>query len=271
MITMLDFLQFGFMQRALVSAVIIGFTCSVIGVFVVLQGLSFVGAGIAHGAFAGVALAFLLGFNPVAGATVAALLMVLAISRTKRKGKLNMDASIGIAFSGALALAVLFIGLMPGYSADLMGYLFGNLLSVGEADLKVSLGVGFLVLAILYLFFKEFQFTAFDPEMAEAAGLPVWWLFDGLLILIALAIVISLKAAGELLVMAFIVIPAAAAWQWSNSLPQMLWLSGLFGVASAVLGLISSYYWDIPSGASIVLLLILIFMVSSAVGRSKNG
>lgn len=264
---MFDFLGFGFMQRALLSAVVTGLSCSLMGVFVVLQGLSFVGAGIAHGAFAGVALALLLGYSPMAGATVTALVMALAIGYTKRRGKLNLDASVGIAFSGALALAVFFIGLLPGYNADLMGYLFGNLLSVSAEDLWIGAGIGVLVLVCLFLFFKELQFVTFDPEMAEASGLPVAQIFDGLLLLVALAIVISLKAAGELLVMAFIVIPASAAWQWSSSLKTMLLLSGSFGVFSAVAGLLISFYFDIPSGASIVLLLILIFLGSSILAR----
>lgn len=274
---MLELWQYAFFQRALLSAVVLGFTCSVMGVFIVLQGLSFVSAGIAHGAFAGVALALLLGFNPLLGAAGTALVMALLIGQTNRRGKLNLDASIGIVFSAALALAVLFIGLMPGYTADLMGYLFGNLLAVTTTDLWVSIVVGAVVIATITLFYKEFQFTAFDPVMAEAAGLPVKALFDGLLVLVSLAIVISLKAAGELLVIAFIVIPASTAWQWSNSLTQMLFLSAGFGVAAAVLGLFASYYFDIPTGASIVLILILFFAVSSilapqrrAVRRSKG-
>ncbi|MBO8126447.1 MAG: metal ABC transporter permease [Firmicutes bacterium] len=260
---MLDFLQYGFLQRALASAVVIGFTCSVMGVFVVIQGLSFVGAGIAHGAFAGVALGLLLGFDPLIGAAVAAVLMALFIGYTKRQGKLNADASIGISFSFALALAVLFIGLMPGFNADLMSYLFGNLLAVDTSELWFSLGLGGIVLAVIALFFKEFQFITFDPVLAEASGLPVHLLFDGLLVLVSLAIVLSLRAAGELLVMAFLVIPAAIAWQWSTSLAPMIILSGLIGTVSAVVGLVISFYFDVPTGSSIVLLLVALFFVSS--------
>ncbi len=267
---MLDLWQYAFLQRALISAIVLGLTCSVMGVFIVLQGLSFVSAGIAHGAFAGVALALLLGFNPLLGAAGTALLMALLIGQTKRRGQLNLDASIGIVFSAALALAVLFIGLMPGYTADLMGYLFGNLLAVSTTDLWVSIAVGAVVLATIALFYKEFQFTAFDPVMAEAAGLPVKALFDGLLVLVSLAIVISLKAAGELLVIAFIVIPASTAWQWSSSLGKMILLSACFGVSAAVLGLVVSYYLDIPTGASIVLILILFFAASSVLAPQRR-
>ncbi|NMB16622.1 MAG: metal ABC transporter permease [Firmicutes bacterium] len=253
-----------FMLRALAAALIVGITCSTVGVFVVLNGLSFIGAGIAHAAFAGVALAFLLSWNPFALGLAFSLGVALLIA-WGRKRALQLDASIGILFALTMALAVLFIGLMRQYNTELFSYLFGSIFAVAASELWAMAIVSLIALALLILFFKEFEFMAFDLEMAQATGLPTDFLFALLLCLIALTVMISLKAVGELLVVAFIVIPASTALQLTHSLKKAMGIAASLGAAGAVLGLFLSYVFDIPSGSSIVLILATLFIIVSFV------
>jgi len=252
---MFDFLAYGFMQKGLLGAMIVGGCCSLIGVFVVLRGMSYIGAGIGHGCLAGVALAFLMGWNPMVTASVAALVMVVLIEGVKRKAALKMDTAIGVLFSLAMALAVLFIGMLKRYTPDIMGYLFGNLLGITSADLWIMGGIAIAVAFLILVFFKEIQYSTFDPEMAELSGIPAGWITLGLTILMGLTVVISLQAVGELLVLALIVLPASTAYQLTKSLQKMIALSMTIGVSVSIIGLILAYYLDVPSGSTIVILL----------------
>lgn len=256
---MVEFLSLSFMQRGLIGAIITGGCCSLIGVFVVLRGMSYVGAGIAHGCLAGVALAFLLGWNPLLLAIISALVMVILIELLNRKTSLRMDTSIGVMFSLVMALAVLFIGMLKRYTPDIMSYLFGNLLGVTAFDLWVMGGVGLGVALIIFLLFKEFQFSTFDPEMAEVSGIPASFISLLLTMLMGLTIVISLQAVGELLVLALIVLPASIAYQLTQSLRRMVVIAVGIGILSSVTGLIAAFYLDAPTGSTVVLLLGLIF------------
>jgi ABC-type Mn2+/Zn2+ transport system permease subunit len=258
-ISMVEFLSLSFMQRGLIGAIITGGCCSLIGVFVVLRGMSYVGAGIAHGCLAGVALAFLLGWNPLLLAIISALVMVILIELLNRKTSLRMDTSIGVMFSLVMALAVLFIGMLKRYTPDIMSYLFGNLLGVTAFDLWVMGGVGLGVALIIFLLFKEFQFSTFDPEMAEVSGIPASFISLLLTMLMGLTIVISLQAVGELLVLALIVLPASIAYQLTQSLRRMVVIAVGIGILSSVTGLIAAFYLDAPTGSTVVLLLGLIF------------
>lgn len=259
---MIEIFSFSFMRNGLIGAIISGACCSLIGVFVVLRGMSYVGSGIAHGCLAGVALAFLMGWNPLLTSAIFALAMVLIIEFLSCRTSLKVDSAIGVTFSLAMALAVLFIGLLQRYTPDIMGYLFGNLLGVTVTDLWIMGGVGALVVLVILLFFKEFQFATFDPEMAMVSGIPAGLISLTLSILMGLTIVVSLQAVGELLVLALIVLPASIARQMADSLGKMAFLSVAIGVGSAVAGLILSFYLDIPSGATIVLILGFLFFLS---------
>lgn len=259
---MLEMFSYGFMQRAFLASFLIGLACSVIGVFVVLKGLSFIGAGTSHAAFAGVALAFLIGAPPLLVAVLFGLSTVWITGFLQEKGKMKPDVSIGIFYTLTMALAILFIGLMKAYNPEVYGYLFGSILSVTSFDLKVILALSLGILATVFLFFKEFHFISFDQEMAEASGIPARNLSFLLLNLISLTIVISLKAVGAILVFALLVIPAAAAEQWANNMRSMMTYSVLIGIFSSWLGVMLSYWFDLPSGSTIVLLATLIFFVA---------
>lgn len=259
---MIEIFSFAFMRTGLIGAVISGICCSLIGVFVVLRGMSYVGTGIAHGCLAGVALAFLMGWSPLLTSALFALAMVVIIELLNRRISLKIDSAIGVTFSLAMALAVLFIGLLQRYTPDIMGYLFGNLLGVTLSDLWIMGGVGVLVILVIILFFKEFQFSTFDPEMAAVSGIPAGLVSFTLSILMGLTIVVSLQAVGELLVLALIVLPASIAHQLTHSLLKMTLLAVGIGVAVSVAGLIISFYLDIPSGSMIVLILGSLFFLS---------
>lgn len=261
-VAMLEMLSYEFMQRAILASIIVGLVCSIIGVFVILKNLTFIGAGTSHAAFAGVTLGYLTGYNPLSVAIIFSLLTVWTVGYLNKKGALMLDTSVGIFYSLTMALAVLFIGLMKVYNAEVYGYLFGSILSVTKTDLKVILILGIIVLCIVYLFFKEFHFITFDEEMAKASGIPTGWLSFLLLNMIALTIVVSLKSVGAVLVFALIVTPAAAAYQLTYSMVRMFLYSAIIGVSSSVAGVLLSYWFDLPSGATTVLFVSGVFFLS---------
>jgi ABC-type Mn2+/Zn2+ transport system permease subunit len=267
---MSELLAFGFVQKGLIGAALIGSICSLIGVFVVLRGMSYIGSGIAHGCLAGVALAFLIGWPPLMMSIISALLMVILIEIISRKSALKMDTSIGVIFSLIMAFAVLFIGMLRKYTPDIMSYLFGNLLRVTVAELWVMGGVGFLVILLILLFFKELQFSTFDPQMAELSGIPASLISLLLSILMALTIVVSLQAVGELLVIALIVLPASTAYQLTHSLKKMMVISVILGVLASICGLVAAFYLDAPTGSTIVIILGMLFFITLFVKKIRT-
>ena len=269
---MLEILSYTFMQRALLASVLIGTVSAVIGVYVVLRGLSFIGAGIAHASFGGVALGFLLGINPLVTAVIFCLLTAWGIAWTSLRAEVKEDTAIGIFFASTMALGILVIGLMRGYNVDLFGYLFGSVLAVTREDLWLSLLLGAGVLLTVGLFFKELLFIIFDPEMARVSGLPAGALYVLLLSLMALTIVLSIKVVGIILVSALIVIPAAAAHQLTEDFRRMMLLAVVIGNLSAVVGLFLSYWLDTASGATIVLTATAFFVLSALLSpRRRRG
>ena len=259
---MLEMLTYDFMQRSLMAAALVGAVCSVIGVFVVLRGLAFVGAGTAHAAFAGVALAYLVGLPPLPLAIAFGLATVWITGLMEERGRMKLDVSIGILYTATMALAILFIGLMKSYNAEVYGYLFGSVLSVTAEELKAMLALSALVLGVIVLFSKELYFIAFDQEMAEASGVPARRIFYLLLTLVAFTVVVALKTVGAILVFAMILIPASTAYQLTHSLSHMTAYAVVIGMLSAAGGVLLSYMWDLPSGPAIVLLATTMFFLS---------
>jgi ABC-type Mn2+/Zn2+ transport system permease subunit len=220
------------------------------------------GAGTAHAAFAGVTFAFLIGTPPLGMAILFALVTVWITGLLQQNGKLKPDVPIGVFYTLTMALAIFFLGLMKGYNPEVYGYLFGSILSVTRENLWVILILSLVILLTLTLFYKEFHFISFDQEMAEASGIPARTLFLLLLNLIAVTIVISLKVVGAILVFALLVIPAAAAQQWARHIRSMMLISAGIGIFSSWSGVMLSYWFDVPSGATIVLIAAAIFFLS---------
>ena len=242
-----------FMRRALAAALIVGVLCSVIGCFVVLRAMAFLGDALAHAILPGVAVAYLLGADLLVGALVAAVLVAVGIGFFSRRGGLKEDTAIGILFAAALALGVLLISTVRSYATDLTHILFGNVLGVTTGDLWVTGLLALAVLTTLLLFFKEFQLASFDPVLAHMLGRRPELLRFTMLILLALTIVVSLQTVGVGLVAALLVTPAATAYLLTRRLATMMAVSALVGAGSAVAGLYLSYYLDVASGAAIVL------------------
>ena len=246
-------LDYEFFVRALVASALVGVACAVVGAFVVLKGMSFVGDAVSHSAFPGVVLSYLLGLPIILGGAVAAIGTALGIGALTRRSGLRADAVIGVLFAGMFALGVALFSSIPNYVGDLFHFLFGDVLGISFADL-ISLAVlASLLLLVVWVLWKELLFATFDPLGAGAAGLPVRRLDDLLLILIAVTIVVSLQAVGIVLVVAMITTPAATAQLLVKRFGQMIALAALIGVTSSIVGLYLSYALDIASGASIVL------------------
>ena len=255
-------LEYEFFVRALVASALVGVACAVVGAFVVLKGMSFVGDAVSHSAFPGVVLAYLLGLPIILGGAVAAIGTALGIGALTRRSGLRADAVIGVLFAGMFALGVALFSSIPNYVGDLFHFLFGEVLGISFADL-ISLAVlASLLLLIVWVLWKELLFATFDPLGAGAAGLPVRRLDDLLLILIAVTIVVSLQAVGIVLVVAMITTPAATAQLLVKRFGQMIALAALIGVISSLVGLYVSYALDIASGASIVLTETFAFLVA---------
>jgi len=262
---MLDFLvspfTLPFMQRALIASALIGGLCGVVGCYVVLRGMAFLGDALAHAILPGVAIAFVLGGDLFVGALIMAVVAALGMGYLTRGGRVREDTAIGIVFSGALALGVVLISSVRSYQTDLSHILFGNVLSVSSGDLALTIGFGAAVLAIVLLLYKEFLVFSFDPTFAETLKLPVGRLRYLLMILLAVTVVVSLQTVGVALVAALLVTPAAAASLLTRRLSRMMIVAAAFGSLSSIVGLYASYYLEVSTGASIVLTCTLAFMI----------
>ena len=253
-------LGYDFFVRALVASALVGVACAVIGSFVVLKGMSFIGDAVSHAAFPGIVIAYLLGLPIIVGGAVASIATALGIGILTRTSGLRSDSIIGVLFAGMFALGVALFSSIPNYVGDLFHFLFGDVLGISVSDL-VALGVlVLLLLVVVRIFWKELLFATFDPLGAGAAGLPVRRLDDLLLILIAVTIVISLQAVGIVLVVAMITTPAATAQLLARRFGRMIQVAALIGIVSAVAGLYLSYAFDLASGAAIVLVETAIFL-----------
>lgn len=267
---MIEILGYEFMQNAFLAGMMLSVVLAVVSFFVVLRRLSFVGVGVAHSAFGGVALGSLLGISPTLTAIGFAVIVSNAIGYIGKQGKLSTDTTIGIFFSLSMALGVIFIGMSDQYNVDLFGFLFGNILAITRHDLIVIAVLGGMVIVSIVLLFKELLFVAYDEEVAFVSGMPVTFLNHFFLTILALSVVISMKVIGIILVSALLVIPGAAALQLTRRYVSMIVISIIISMVSTIGGLTLSYYADMASGATIVTLASFIFFISFIVGRFRN-
>jgi manganese/iron transport system permease protein len=256
----LEPLAYEFFIRALIASTLVGVICAVVGTYVVLKGISFIGDGISHAAFPGVVAAFILQVPFYLGAAIAAVSTALAIGFVSRRGFLRMDTAIGVLFAGTFALGVFLFSTISGYVADLFSFLFGNILAISASDLVALVVLGAIVLAVIALLWKQFLYATFDPLGAAASGIPVGRLEYLLLALVSLAIVVSLQAVGIILVVAMLVTPAATAQLLTARFGRLMQVAIVVGVASSIAGLYLSFWLDAASGATIVLVQTAIFL-----------
>ena len=253
--------SYAFMLRGMWASLIVGVVCPVLGTYVVLRGMAFLGDALAHIILPGVVVAFLLGWPLAAGALLVGVLAALAIGILGRRSEMKQDAIIGVVFAGAFALGVAMISMQRSYAVDLAHILFGDLLGVSNDDLWLMAGLGVFVLLTIFALYKEFLVISFDPVLATTLRLPVSLLQNILLVLLAIVIVISIQAVGVALVLAMLVTPASTAYLMSRRLPSMMLLSAGIGSFSAVLGLYLSFYINVASGPAIVLVETVIFVL----------
>jgi manganese/iron transport system permease protein len=257
----LEPLRYEFFIRALIASTLVGIICAVVGTYVVLKGISFIGDGISHAAFPGVVAAFILQVPFYLGAAIAAVTTALAIGWVSRRGFLRMDTAIGVLFAGTFALGVFMFSTISGYVADLFSFLFGNILAISAGDLIALVILGSVVLAIIAALWKELLYATFDPLGAAASGIPVGRLEYLLLALVSLAIVVSLQAVGIILVVAMLVTPAATAQLVTTRFGKLMQVAIALGVGSSIAGLYLSFWLDAASGATIVLVQTVVFLV----------
>ena len=248
------------MVRGLLASVMVGILCAVMGTYVVLRGMAFLGDAMAHAILPGVAIAFLLHGSLLVGAIIAAVIIALSIGLFSKGGVVKEDTAIGILFAAALSLGVALISSIQTYAVDLSHILFGNVLGVSQSDLWLTAGLGLLVLASVALFYKQFLVISFDPILAATLRLPVELLRNLMLVLLALTVVVSLQTVGVGLAAAMLVTPAATAYLLTRRLWPMMLVSASIGAFSSLAGLYLSYYLNIVSGSAIVLMATVIFL-----------
>jgi manganese/iron transport system permease protein len=254
-----DPLEYEFMKRALIEVILMGSVTGAVGTFVVLRGLSFIGDALSHAIFPGIVIAFLLGESIFVGALAFGILTSSAIAIVATNRRIKEDSAIGVMFAGAFALGIVLISSSRNFTRDLASFLFGNVLGVTMNDIWLSGVVGALVVLLLLLFYKELLITSFDRVAAEAMGIKVFWIDLLLLLTISLTIVISLRAVGNILVLAMLVTPAATSRLLTDRLPVMMALSAFIGATCGIAGLFISYHQDLAAGGCIVLVATVVF------------
>jgi manganese/iron transport system permease protein len=262
----LEPLTLGFFVRALVASTLVGVVCAVVGTYVVLRGVAFIGDAIAHAGFPGVVAAYMLSLPFYAGAAVAAVGTALAIGFVTRRAGIRQDTAIGVLFAGTFAFGVFLFSTIRGYVADLFSFLLGNVLAISPGDLVALVILGLGVIGIVALLWKELLYATFDPLGAAASGIQVARLEYLFLALVALTIVVSLQAVGIILVVAMLITPAATAQMLTVRFVRLMLLAAIVGIASAVVGLYLSYWLDVASGATIVLVQTGLFLLALVAG-----
>ncbi len=262
---MIEALQYEFMRNALVAAVLVSIACGIVGTFVVIKRIVFVSGGISHAAFGGIGLGYLLGINPVVTAIPFSLVSALGIGVISKRTKVSEDAAIGILWTVGMALGILFVGLTPGYAPDLFSYLFGSILTVPFTDIIIMLILDLIIITTVLLLYKELQALSFDEEFSEIAGVPTQTLYLVLLCLVALSIIVLIRVVGIVLVIALLTIPTTIVKQFTHKLRNLIVYSAMCAAILTVAGLWFSYLFDLPSGATIVLLLASVFLISALI------
>ena len=257
-----EILQYEFMQHALTAGLLVSVVCGIIGVYVVVNRLVFISGGIAHTAFGGVGMGFFLGINPMLGALIFALGSAVGIGVLRRQGSLSEDATIGILWAIGMAVGVILIGLTPGYVPGFSTFLFGNILIVSAQDVRMMLMLAIVIVLSVVLLYKPFFAFSLDRDFAEVKGLPVNLLYLFLLGLIALSVIVMMKIVGIVLVIALLTIPAAIVRQFVHDMKIMMAGSVFLSVAFTLTGLYVSYLWDLASGATIVIVAGVGFVIS---------
>lgn len=265
--TILDIIQFAFVQKAFIAGSFMALLCSVLGLFLILQRLSLIGDGLSHVSFGAVALGLFFGFYPIYFAIPVVALASLLILKLAKKGRLYGDAAIGIVSSVGIAGGVILASLAGGFNVDLFSYLFGNILAISTAEMYISIALSLLVLLVVYFFYYDLFSITFNEEYAKTTGIKTEAINSLLVVLTAITAVLAVKVVGVMLVSALLILPAAASLQLGGGFKMTLFLSAIFSVFSVIAGILISILFNIPAGATIVLVNFVLFSMSFLLKR----
>jgi len=258
----MEIFQYEFLKNAIVATVLVNIVCGIVGTYVVIKKIVFISGGISHAAFGGIGLGYFLGVNPIITAVPFSLLSALAVGLISKRSKLSEDAAIGIIWAVGMALGIIFINLTPGYAPDLFSYLFGNILTIPVSDLYIMLVMNVIIILVVALFFKEFNAISFDEEFSTVVGIPNRILYLVLLCMVALSVVILIRIVGIILVIALLTIPSSICRQFTYNIKKLIISSIVVGIILTLTGLWISYLLDLASGATIIIILAVVFLFS---------
>jgi len=261
----MELLQYEFIRNAIMAGILASISCGIIGVYVVVKRIVFISGGIAHASFGGIGLGYYLGINPILGVLPFSIASALSMGWVSKRSRLPEDTAIGILWAMGMSIGIILVSLTPGYAPDLMTYLFGNILTVPFSDIVLMLVLDAIIILVVYSFYKEFLALCFDEEFATVRGVHAERLYLILLCLIALTIVVLIRVVGIILVIALLTIPAAMSRQFTSNLKKMMLLSIIFGAVFSSGGIWLSYLFDVPSGATIVLVMSVVYLLYSLV------
>jgi zinc transport system permease protein len=257
-------LQFTFMRNALMAGVLVSIACGVVGAFVVVNRIVFISGGIAHAAYGGIGLGYFFKFNPVLGAVIFSLAAAAGMGAAHRRTRQRADTIIGVMWAVGMAVGVILIDLSPGYKADLMSYLFGSILTVPSSDLAIMLALDLVIVVLAALFYKELLAVSFDETFASVENVPVGAIYMLLVCVIALTVVMMMRVVGLIMVIALLTMPAAISGQFVKDMKKMMVLSSLLGALFTTTGLWLSYFFNLTSGATIILVAGAVYVLSLA-------
>jgi zinc transport system permease protein len=267
---MIEALQFEFMRHALIAGLLASVICGIMGTLVVVNRIVFLSGGIAHAAYGGIGLSFYFGWPYLPGTIGFALAAAMAMAAISIKTKHRADTIIGVIWALGMAFGIILIDLTPGYNVDLMSYLFGSILTVPASDLLIMLGMGILITVFVMVYYKDLLAMSYDEEFARIRGVPVKGLYFALIGILAVTIVLVIQVVGLILVIALLTIPPFIVEKHAKSLVQMMVGSSLLGALFTVVGLWLSYQYDLTSGAAIIMVSGIVFMISLLIERTGN-
>ncbi len=258
---LIELFSYSFFQNAIMAALITSVLAAMVGTYIVSRKIVFITDGITHSSFGGIGLAYFLGINPFFGAAFFAVLSALGIEWVSHRGKLREDSAIAIIWSLGMAVGIIFVFITPGYTPDLMSFLFGSILSVGYADLMVMLVLTVVTALFMGIFYRPVLYSAFDAEFSKIMGVPVAFFRYMMSFIIAMAIVVSIRSMGIILVLSLFTIPQATSMLFSHNFRRIVLISMIFGLTGSLVGLFSAYSFNIPSGAAIIFTLTIQYLL----------
>lgn len=267
---LIELFSYSFFQNAIIAALITSVLAAMVGTYIVSRKIVFITDGITHSSFGGIGLAYFLGINPFFGAAFFAVLSALGIEWVSNRGKLREDSAIAIIWSLGMAVGIIFVFITPGYTPDLMSFLFGSILSVGYTDLMAMLILTVFTALFMGIFYRPVLYSAFDAEFSKIMGVPVAFFRYMMSFIIAMAIVVSIRSMGIILVLSLFTIPQATAMLFSHNFRRIVLISMIFGLTGSLVGLFSAYSFNIPSGAAIIFALTIQYLMFKVIFWIKS-